>query len=90
MSALLKKNNITLTQREKKYDDGKSIDDHERFHALKDGLSRLITYLIDSGASNHMVASEYSFRTLNLMGGPTNHMGDDSQIPAAGRGSIKI
>ena len=24
------------------------------------------------------------------MGGPTNHMGDDSQIPVAGRGSIKI
>ena len=72
------------------YDDGKSKDDHERCHALKVGLSRLTTYLIDSGASNHMVASKDSFTTLNLIGGPIIHMGDDSQIPTAIIGSIKI
>ena len=37
-----------------------------------------------------MVSSKDSFSTLNLTGGPTIHMGDDSQILVAGRGSIKI
>ena len=47
-------------------------------------------YLIYSGASNHMVASGESFTTLTLSGGPDTDMGCDFQIPAAGRGSIKI
>ena len=37
-----------------------------------------------------MDASQESFTTLNLTVDPTIHMGDDSQIPVAGRGSIKI
>ena len=37
-----------------------------------------------------MVASKDSFTTLNRTVGPTIHMGDDSQILALGRGSIKI
>ena len=37
-----------------------------------------------------MVSSRESFSTLTLSGGTSIHMGDDSQIPAVGRGSIKI
>ena len=37
-----------------------------------------------------MVSSTKSFTTLNLIGGPTIHTGDDSQISAIGRGSIEI
>ena len=37
-----------------------------------------------------MVSSRASFSTLTLSGGPSIHMGDDSQIPAVGRGSVKI
>ena len=37
-----------------------------------------------------MVASMESFTTLTLLGGPSTHMGGDSQIPVVGRGSIKI
>ena len=37
-----------------------------------------------------MVSSKESFTTLYLSEGPNIHMGDDSQIPAMGRGSIKI
>ena len=37
-----------------------------------------------------MVSSRESFTTLTLSGGPSIHMGDDSQIPAIGRGSVKI
>ena len=81
MSALLKQHNI---QREKQSDNG-----HERWHALKAGLPRSIAYLIDSGASNHMVASKDLFSYVNINEGPTIHMGDDSQIPAAARGTIR-
>ena len=54
------------------------------------GLTQSKSYLIDSGASNHMVPSKESFTTLTLSGGPSIHMGYDSQIPTTGRGSIKI
>ena len=37
-----------------------------------------------------MVSSKEFFSTLTLSKGPRIHMGDDSQIPAAGRGSVKI
>ena len=57
---------------------------------MKSGLNLSKAYLIDSGASNHMVSSRESFTTLNLSGGPSIHMGDNSQILATGRGSIKI
>ena len=37
-----------------------------------------------------MVSSKEYFYTLTLSKGPNIHMGDDSQIPAAGRGLVKI
>ena len=37
-----------------------------------------------------MVSSKESFTTLDLSRGPNIHMGDESQIPTIGRGSIKI
>ena len=36
-----------------------------------------------------MVSSKESFSTLLLLKGPSIHMGDDSQIPAEGRGSVR-
>ena len=37
-----------------------------------------------------MVASKDLFFSLSVKEGPTIHMGDDSQIPAAGRGTIRV
>ena len=37
-----------------------------------------------------MVSSKESFSTLTLSKEPNIHMGDDSQILAAGRGSVEI
>ena len=56
---------------------------------MKETISSSSAYIIDSGASNHMVASKESFSTLSLSKGPNIHMGDDSQIPAEGRGSAR-
>ena len=41
--------------------DGEQTKEHGRFHALKACLTPSKAYLIDSGASNHMVASMESF-----------------------------
>ena len=90
MSTLIEHNNISLPQGANKFDDGPPIEDHEICHALKAYLTQSKAYLIDVGASNHMIASRESFTTLTISGGASIHMGDDSQILAAGRGSIKI
>ena len=82
---LLKQKKIALPQGATKYDNG-----HERWHALKAGLPQPIAYLIYFGASNHMVSSKKYFSTLTLSKGPNIPMGDDSQIPAKGRGSVKV
>ena len=37
-----------------------------------------------------MVSSKESFTDMDLSRGPRIHMGDNSQIPEVGRGSIKI
>ena len=52
-------------------------------------LSPSLAYIIDSGASNHMVSSKESFSILKLSKGPNIHMGDDSQILGEGRGSVR-
>ena len=72
------------------FDDEEQTEEHERFHALHAILTPSKAYLIDFGASNHMVASRESFITFPLSGGPTSHMGDESKIPTIERGSNKI
>ena len=56
---------------------------------MKASLVRSTLYIIDSGASSHMVGSKESFSILTISKGPNIHMGDDSQIPAKGRGSVR-
>ena len=78
MSALLKHHNIALPQGAKNLDEESQTKDDERCHALKSILTQSTTYIIDSGASNHMVASKESFSTLTLSKGPNIHVGHDS------------
>ena len=58
MEKLLEQHNISLSGGARKTAYGENIEDHdERCHALKDSCSKSHSFLIDSGASNHMVAS---------------------------------
>ena len=82
MSSLLKQHNISLPQGAKNHDEEPQTKDDERCHDLKAILTQSTTYIIDYGASNHMVASKESFSTLSLSKGPNIHMRGDSQIPA--------
>ena len=88
MKALCVHNNISLPQRAVMSDDEEQTEEDEI--CLHASLSPLKAYVIDSGASNHMVASMESFITLPLSRGPTSQMGDDSKIPYVERGSDKI
>ena len=69
---------------------GEKTEEYEMCHDLKASSTQSKDYLIDCGESNNMVSSKGSFTTLDLSGGPNIHMGDNSQIPIVGRGSIKI
>ena len=79
---------IALCEVVRKHDPGNTTEDNERFHALKARFSQSQYFLIDSGTSNHMVSSKDLFSSLSVKEGPTIHMGDDSQIPVAGKGTI--
>ena len=73
MSRILEQHNISLTEGARKVDYGYKTEDHERCHALKAIFSKPHTFLTDSGAFNHMVASKESFSSLNLIDGPSSH-----------------
>ena len=90
MSRLLEQHNISLHEGTRKAEYGDKNEYQERCHALKDGFSKSHSFLIDLGASNHMVASKESFSSLQLTDGTSIHMGYDTQIQAEGKGSIKL
>ena len=53
-------------------------------------VSKPKALLIDSGASNHMVASKESFSSLDSNNSIHIHMGDDSQIISKRKGIVKL
>ena len=84
MTLILKKHNITAPTRKRKDDQIEDIEDtgdfFERGHAPKASSSTTHVFLIDSGASNHMVASRESFSSLKSFDGTSIKMGNNSQI----------
>ena len=90
MSRILEKQDISLPKGAWKDESGDKTKYHERFHGLKVGFSKSHAFLIVSRASNHMVSTRESFSSLQLIDGPSIHMGDDTQIQAEGKGSIKL
>lgn len=87
LTKLLEQNQIVVPKEAKMSDSGSGSDD---CHALMAGFSKTKALLIDSGASNHMMAQEESFSSLDLQDGPTIHMGDNSQISAKGLGTVHM
>ena len=81
MALILEKNNIIVPVGARKVDHREETEEHdETCHALKASCSRKHTFLIDLGASNHMVASIESFSSLQCTHGSSIHMGDDNKI----------
>ena len=68
----------------------KKLEYEETCHAPNDSFSIADAFLIDSGASKHMVASRESFSSLQYFDGPSIQMGNNSKIQAKGKGSINL
>ena len=83
-SRILEKHNISLPEGARKFDSGDKTEYDERCDALEDGFSKYQAFLIDSGASNHMVSSKGSFSSLNLIDDQSVNMRDDTQIQVEG------
>ena len=91
MDLLLKKHNIIVPASARNPDHREENEEHDEIcHALKVSCSTAHAFLIDSRASNHMVSSRESFSYLQYFYGPSIQMGNNSQIRAKGKGSIKI
>ena len=81
MSLLLKKHNITIPSITRKADHREETQEYEeKCHALKASFSIAHAFLIDSRASNHMVASKESFSSLQYFDSPSIQMGNNSKV----------
>ena len=90
LTNLLEKNGISLPESSKKRAGGSSLDDRERVHALLAGTSSSPSFIIDSGASRHMVSTKDAFSSLDMLKGPSIVLGDDSLTESKGKGRIDI
>ena len=76
-----------IAQRRGKED---QIQKTERVHALVVGTSSSPSFIIDSGASRHMVLTKEEFSSLDMSKGPPIVLGDDSLIVWGKEGLILI
>jgi hypothetical protein len=90
LTQLLEKNGISLPEGSKKREGGSSSDDRERVHALVAGTSSSPSFIIDSGASRHMVSTKEAFSSLDMSKGPSIVLGDDSLTESKGKGRIEL
>ena len=88
LTQLLEKIGISLPESSKKREEGSSLDDRERVHALVSGTSRSPSFIIDSGASRHMVSTKEAFSSLDISKGPPIVLGDDSLTESLGKGRM--
>ena len=61
LTQLLEKNGISLLDSSTKREGGSNSKDRERVHALVAGTSNSPSFIIDSGASRHMVLTKEAF-----------------------------
>ena len=90
LTQLLEKNGISLPDSSKKREEGSSSEDRERVHALVVGTLSSPSFIIDSGASRHMVSTKEVFTSLDMSKGPPIVLGDDSLIEILGKGRIDL
>ena len=90
ITQLLEKNDISLPESSKKREGGSSSHDRERVHALVACTSSSPSFIIDSGASRHMVSTKKVFSSLDMSKGPSIVLGDDSLTESLGKGRIDL
>ena len=90
LTKILEKNNISLPNCSKKREGGSNSKDRERVHALVAGTSISPSFIIDSGASRHMVSTKEELSSLDMSKGPPIVLGDYSLTESLGKGRIDI
>ena len=90
MAQLLGKNNIPVLDGARKKDGTYSSDNKEKCHDLVEGTSNSSSFIIDFGASRHMVSTIELFSSMHSNTGPTFRMRDDSEIQTKGIGRIDL
>ena len=74
----------------KKREGGSNSEDRERVHALDAGTSSSPSFIIESGASRHMVSTKETFSSLDMSKVPPIVLGDDSLTDSLGKGRIDL
>ena len=87
---LLEKKNISLPDCSKNREGGSNSEYKERVHALVVGTSSSPSFIIDSGASRHMVLTREVFSSLDMSKGPPIFLGDNSLTNSMGKGRIDL
>ena len=90
LTQLLENNNICLLDFSKKREGGSNLEDRERVHALVAGTSSSPSFIIDSGASRHMVSTKEAFSSLDMSKGPPIVLGYDSLTDSLEKGRIDL
>ena len=89
-TSLLERNHINIPEIFQRRDQQDREPQHERGHALMASTLNSKALLIDSRASNHMMAERDSFSSLETKKSIPIHMGDDSTIISEGQGTVNL
>ena len=87
LTQILEKNSISLLGGASKKEGGSSFEDQERVHSLVASTVISPSFIIDYGASKHMVSTKEVFTSLDDLKGPKILLGDNSEIESKGKGS---
>ena len=66
LTQILEKNGISLPDSSKKREGGSNSEDRERAHELVASTSSSPSFIIDYGASRHMVSTKEAFTSLDM------------------------
>ena len=90
LTQLLEKNNISLPDCARKKEGGSNSEYKERVHALVASTSSSPSFIIDFGASRHMVSTRETFSSLENLKGPKKILGDNFVTDSLGKGRIYL
>ena len=90
LTQLLEKNDICLSDGSKKKEGRSNSEDREIVHALVAGTSSSPSFIINSGASRHMVSTKEAFIPLDMSKGPPIVLGYHSLTKSLGKGRIDL
>eukprot|EP00253_Pinus_taeda_P035997 PITA_35997 len=93
MAKQLQQHNLTVPENAKKKDDNRTGDGRGRArdgHALMAITSTPSTWILDLGASNHMVASKYEFSSIEESTKSPIYLGDATRAKVCGEGIVDL